>query len=233
MVDVSGKAATKREAVAGATVQLGPTAFEALSDNAKGELAPLSLPWLFAAREAQHLSELPWTDTPLLEPGDVLAVARVAGVLAAKRTADLIPLCHPLLISHASVPPAAGGLGARPFRLRAEPLSRSTLSSTPPRTRCTSPRAPRAPRVCGAARRAGAAGAGLADAAAARPAGTGVEMEAMTAASVAALTVYDMCKAASKGIVISELRLLRKSGGKSGEWRARVEERGASATAPV
>ena len=92
-------------------MQLGPTAFEALSDNAKGELAPLSLPWLFAlpAREAQHLSELPWTDTPLLEPGDVLAVARVAGVLAAKRTADLIPLCHPLLISHASVPPAAGG----------------------------------------------------------------------------------------------------------------------------
>ena len=66
MVDVSGKATTKREAVAGATVQLGPTAFEALSDNAKGELAPLSLPWLFAlsAREAQHLSELPWRDTP-------------------------------------------------------------------------------------------------------------------------------------------------------------------------
>ncbi|EOD09877.1 hypothetical protein EMIHUDRAFT_58000, partial [Emiliania huxleyi CCMP1516] len=142
MVDVSGKATTKREAVAGATVQLGPTA------------------------------ELPWTDTPLLEPGDVLAVARVAGVLAAKRTADLIPLCHPLLISHASVD----------FELDAAAHSLHITASA----------------SCAA--------------------GTGVEMEAMTAASVAALTVYDMCKAASKGIVISELRLLRKSGGKSGEW---------------
>jgi len=135
-------------------VQLGPTAFEALSDNAKG---------------------------------DVLAVARVAGVLAAKRTADLIPLCHPVPISHASVD----------FELDAAAHSLHITASAS----CT--------------------------------AGTGVEMEAMTAASVAALTVYDMCKAASKGIVISELRLLRKSGGKSGEWRARVEERGAAPTAPV
>jgi len=106
--------------------------------------------------------------------GDVLATARIAGLLAAKKTADLIPLCHPLLISHAAVE----------FDLCA---TRHLLTIT-----------------------ASASCAG----------GTGVEMEAMTAASVAALTVYDMCKAASKGIVISELRLLQKSGGKSGSWHA-------------
>ena len=106
--------------------------------------------------------------------GDVLAVARVAGILAAKKTADLIPLCHPLLLSHVGV------------EYELDPSSHSLYIS------------------------ASAACAG----------GTGVEMEAMTAAAVAALTVYDMCKAASKGIVVKDLRLISKSGGKSGEWRA-------------
>jgi len=106
--------------------------------------------------------------------GDVLAVSRVAGILAAKRTSELIPLCHPLLLSHVSVD----------FELKPE-TNAVVIFST-----------------------ASCAG------------GTGVEMEAMTAASVSALTVYDMCKAASKSIEITELRLLSKSGGKSGEWRA-------------
>lgn len=141
MVDVGHKRATRREAVAVATVELGPVAYGALAANAKG---------------------------------DVLSVARVAGILAAKRTAELIPLCHPLLISHASVE----------FTLQPAAHSLTVTAS------------------------------------AACDGGTGVEMEAMTAASVAALTVYDMCKAASKGIVLRDVRLLRKSGGKSGEWRA-------------
>ena len=103
-----------------------------------------------------------------------LAVARVAGILAAKRTAELVPLCHPLLLSHTAVD----------FELCAATHSLSV--------------------------RASASTAG----------GTGVEMEAMTGAAVAALTVYDMCKAASKGIVLREVRLLEKTGGKSGTWRA-------------
>ena len=104
--------------------------------------------------------------------GNVLATARLAGIMAAKRTSELIPLCHPVALSHVAVE-----LLERP---EAHALD-ITASAT-----CTAP--------------------------------TGVEMEALTAASVAALTVYDMCKAASKGIVISEVRLLKKTGGKSGEW---------------
>jgi len=107
--------------------------------------------------------------------GDVLGVARVAGVLAAKRTAELIPLCHSLALSHVALD----------FELRPPPACEVRITAT--------------------ARCAGA---------------TGVEMEALTAAGVAALTVYDMCKAASKGIVIREVRLLEKTGGKSGTWRA-------------
>ena len=102
------------------------------------------------------------------------ATARVAGIMAAKRTSDLIPLCHPLPLSHVSVE-----LEERP-----EEHSLSIVASAT----CVGP--------------------------------TGVEMEALTAASAAALTVYDMCKAAGKGIVLSDTRLLRKTGGKSGEWRA-------------
>lgn len=105
--------------------------------------------------------------------GDPLEIARVAGIAAAKRTSELIPLCHPLLLSHIDVDAQLCKNGIR-------------ISST---IRTTGP--------------------------------TGVEMEAMTAAAVAALTVYDMCKALDRGIEITRLRLLEKSGGKSGDYRAR------------
>jgi len=103
--------------------------------------------------------------------GDVLAVARVAGIQAAKRCADLIPLCHPLSLSKVQVD----------FEMDGD--SRLLI-----RTRVT---------VTGK---------------------TGVEMEALTAASVAALTVYDMCKAMDKGMVIEAVQLEEKSGGRSGDW---------------
>lgn len=106
--------------------------------------------------------------------GDVLGVARVAGIMAAKRTAELIPLCHSLPLSDVEVEFAMDG------RL---PGVRVTAS-------------------------------------AATVAATGVEMEALTAAAVALLTIYDMVKSADKGMVIEGVRLLAKSGGKSGTWRA-------------
>jgi cyclic pyranopterin phosphate synthase len=104
--------------------------------------------------------------------GDPLEVARVAGIAAAKRTAELIPLCHPLLLTHIDV---------RADLCKNGVSITSTIRSTGP---------------------------------------TGVEMEALTAAAVAALTVYDMCKALDRGIEITRLRLLEKSGGKSGTYRA-------------
>jgi len=104
--------------------------------------------------------------------GPVQEVARVAGVLAAKRTAELIPLCHPLGLDHVDVTFEGGG---------------DVLE-----IRCSV-------RVAGR---------------------TGVEMEALTGASVAALTVYDMAKALSKGILIERVELLEKTGGRSGAWRA-------------
>ena len=106
--------------------------------------------------------------------GDVLAVARLAGIMAAKRTAELIPLCHPLALTSVSVE-----LACAPERSAVEITATCRLRG-----------------------------------------GTGVEMEALTAASVAALTVYDMCKAVDRGMVITDLRLLRKSGGRSGDWEA-------------
>jgi cyclic pyranopterin phosphate synthase len=105
--------------------------------------------------------------------GDPLEVARVAGIAAAKRTAELIPLCHPLLLSHIDVQAELCKNGI---------LITSTIRTTGP---------------------------------------TGVEMEALTSAAVAALTVYDMCKALDRRIEITRLRLLEKSGGKSGTFRAR------------
>jgi cyclic pyranopterin phosphate synthase len=109
-----------------------------------------------------------------LKKGDALGVARVAGIMAAKRTSDLIPLCHPLPISGVTVD----------FELDE-------------------------------------AGSGVRVEATVKVTGrTGVEMEALTAASVAALTIYDMCKAIDKGIVIERVRLLEKRGGKSGEYHA-------------
>ena len=103
--------------------------------------------------------------------GDVRAVAEIAGVMAAKQTSNLIPLCHPLALSkvEVSVEPAEGGLAVRA------------------RVKTSGP--------------------------------TGVEMEALTAVSVACLTIYDMLKAADKGMVIEAVRLEHKTGGKSGEWK--------------
>ena len=104
--------------------------------------------------------------------GDVRAVAEIAGVMAAKRTADLIPMCHPLMLSSVKV--------------SVEPLGD---------------------------------GAGLGVVARVRTTGqTGVEMEALTAASVALLTLYDMLKAVDRGMTIESVRLLTKFGGKSGDW---------------
>ena len=104
--------------------------------------------------------------------GDVLAVARIAGIMAAKKAADLIPLCHPL------------------------PLTRVTIDLTLEDDRIT------------------------ATALTATDGKTGVEMEALTAVSVALLTIYDMAKAMDRGMTIGGIRLLEKAGGKSGEWRA-------------
>ena len=141
MVDVSGKAATVREAAAKGFLRMAPQTL-ALALSGEGK------------------------------KGDVRAVAEIAGVMAAKKTADLIPMCHPLALSKVEVrvEPAEGGL------------------SVTARVKTTGP--------------------------------TGVEMEALTAASVALLTLYDMLKAAEKGMVIETVRLLSKTGGKSGDWTA-------------
>ncbi len=104
--------------------------------------------------------------------GDVFAVARVAGIQAAKKTSDLIPLCHPLMLTGVKVELRAEGDGTVHITARCK------LSGQ-----------------------------------------TGVEMEALTAASVAALTLYDMCKAVDRGMVIEQVRLLEKLGGKSGHYK--------------
>ena len=120
-----------------------------------------------------------------LEKGDALAVARVAGIQAAKRTADLIPLCHPLALSAVKVS----------FRSLAGPSTGGGRSCLPGET------------------------AALEIEAKVRLTGrTGAEMEALTACAVAALTIYDMAKSVDRGMVIDSLRLVRKSGGKSGTW---------------
>ena len=103
--------------------------------------------------------------------GDPLEAARLAGIMAAKRTADLIPLCHPLPLTHVDV---KATLEDRGIHLEAEASTNAQ---------------------------------------------TGVEMEALTAVSIAALTVYDMCKALDKGITITDIRLESKTGGKSGDYR--------------
>lgn len=107
-----------------------------------------------------------------VKKGDVLATARIAGIMAAKRTSDLIPLCHPLPLSSVSVDLAPGD-----GRITATATARTTGQ-------------------------------------------TGVEMEALTAVSVALLTLYDMAKALDRGMVIEGVHLLEKRGGKSGDWRA-------------
>jgi len=140
MVDVSAKAATKREAEASAFVAMAPRVVKALPANPKG---------------------------------NPLEIARIAGISAAKRTAELIPMCHPLPLTHIDV--------------RAELCENGVAIASKVTT----------------------------------TAATGVEMEALVAASVAALTVYDMCKALDKGIEIRHVVLERKSGGKSGDYRRR------------
>jgi len=140
MVDVSGKADTKRTAAAHAFVRIRPSVLKKLPDNPKG---------------------------------NPLEVARIAGISAAKRTSELIPMCHPLLLSHVDV---SAEIEKRGVRITAK------VTTTGP---------------------------------------TGVEMEALTAASVAALTVYDMTKALDKGIEIQQVYLVEKTGGKSGDYRGR------------
>ncbi len=137
MVDVSGKAATVREAEARAFVAMSQNVLRALPRNPKG---------------------------------DPLEVARIAGIQAAKRTSELIPMCHPIPLSKVDVT----------AEVRKHGIAIRSLART------TAP--------------------------------TGVEMEALVAASVAALTVYDMCKALDKGIEIREVVLERKTGGKSGDY---------------
>ncbi|OZB48150.1 MAG: cyclic pyranopterin monophosphate synthase MoaC [Polynucleobacter sp. 39-45-136] len=106
--------------------------------------------------------------------GDVLGIARIAGIQASKKTSDLIPLCHPLALTHVSLQFA---------------LDEKTSSvQCQVRAETTGP--------------------------------TGVEMEALTAVQVALLTIYDMCKAVDRGMVMGDVKLLEKSGGKSGEWKA-------------
>lgn len=141
MVDVGGKSATRREAVATGRITMSAAAAGAIADGTVAK-------------------------------GDVIAVARVAGIMAAKRTSDLVPLCHPLPLSSVTIDIAvtAGGVDVT-----------ATAATTGP---------------------------------------TGVEMEALTAVSVALLTVYDMAKAIDKAMIIGEIRLLEKHGGKSGDWSA-------------
>jgi cyclic pyranopterin phosphate synthase len=138
MVDVSGKASTRREAEASAFVALSPAVLAALPNNPKG---------------------------------DPLEVARIAGIMAAKRTAELIPMCHPLPLALVDVD----------LRLCENGVAIASRVAT--------------------------------------TAETGVEMEALVAASVSALTFYDMCKGADKSIEIRNIVLEHKTGGKSGEYR--------------
>lgn len=110
--------------------------------------------------------------------GDVLGVARVAGIMAAKRTSDLIPLCHPIMLSRVAI------------EFEVVPATATTL----PAVQCL--------------------------AIAETTGGTGVEMEALTAVQITLLTIYDMCKAVDKGMVMTDVKLLEKHGGKSGTYLA-------------
>jgi cyclic pyranopterin phosphate synthase len=147
MVDVAEKTATAREATAECTVRMAPETVRAVREGRR-------------ARAGRTLSK-----------GDALQVARVAGIMAAKRTPDLIPLCHPLPLSSVSVDFEFVTGGVR------------VLTKV---------------RVVGQ---------------------TGVEMEALTAAAVAGLTLIDMVKGVERGVYLESVRLLEKSGGRSGTWK--------------
>ena len=141
MVDIGGKAESRRIAVAEGRIRMNPTALAAIAGGG-------------------------------VPKGDVLAAARIAGIMAAKRTADLIPLCHPLSLDAVSVD----------FAFEEGAIRATATASLSGRT--------------------------------------GVEMEAITATSIALLTIYDMAKAIDKAMVIDGVRLLEKHGGKSGDWFA-------------
>ena len=141
MVDVGGKAETRRVAVAEGRIAMSAAALDAIRDGA-------------------------------VPKGDVIAAARIAGIMAAKKTAELIPLCHPLALDAVTVD----------FAIEDGAVRVTASASLTGRT--------------------------------------GVEMEALTAISVALLTIYDMAKAIDKGMILSGIRLLEKRGGKSGDWRA-------------
>jgi len=143
MVDVSDKASTFREAVAGGSVYVNAGTFRLITEGK-------------------------------IEKGDILAVAQVAGIMAAKRTSDIIPMCHPVVITGVEI------------------------TFTPDEKRC-------AIDIAATVRCKGE---------------TGVEMEALTAVSASALAIYDMCKAVQKDIEIGNVRLLKKTGGKSGDYEA-------------
>jgi cyclic pyranopterin phosphate synthase len=190
MVDVSNKHATFREAVAESLVLLPEAARKALETNPKG---------------------------------DPIAIAELAGIMAAKQTSNLIPLCHPLPLSKVSVKANRiqtgkkintylGSVEFSPVRLDTTDLSPTDsglADGVSPDHQPTAPKdlvensfteAVRFTATCKV------------------NASTGVEMEALTAASVAALTLYDMLKSAAKNIVIAEVRLVSKAGGRSGTW---------------
>ncbi len=128
------------------------------------------------AKATGNISMLPNTMELIIagnhKKGDVLGIARIAGIQGAKRTSDLIPLCHPIGLTHVSVD----------FEINKEQNSINCIALT---------------KTIGQ---------------------TGVEMEALIAVQVALLTIYDMCKAVDRGMVISNVKLLEKSGGKSGDW---------------
>ena len=121
---------------------------------------------------AMQASTLALIQSGTAKKGDVLGIARIAGIQAAKKTSDLIPLCHPIALTRVAVE----------FEVEPEACTVRCRATT----ECTGQ--------------------------------TGVEMEALTAASAALLTIYDMCKAADRGMVISGIKLLEKHGGKSGSW---------------
>ncbi len=141
MVDVGGKPATARRAVASGRIEMSEEALAAIREG----------------------------NAP---KGDVLSAARIAGIMAAKRTGELIPLCHPLGLEAVNID----------FAYEERAIRATATASLTGRT--------------------------------------GVEMEAMVAVSTALLTIYDMAKAIDKGMVIGEIRLIAKSGGKSGDWKA-------------
>jgi cyclic pyranopterin phosphate synthase len=143
MVDVGGKLATRRVAIAGGRIAMQPATLRAI-------------------------------DAGTAKKGDVLGIARIAAIQAAKRTSDLIPLCHPLALTRVAV------------AFTADPASSAIAIEVTAETTGQ----------------------------------TGVEMEALTAAAVGLLTIYDMCKAADRGMRIEGVRLIEKSGGKSGHFKA-------------